>query len=238
MSDTALLRSAIEGALSLVDDTAAVLGICAACADVLPGDGAAVTVMSSDAQRQTIYASDEVVAAVERTQYSMGDGPSLRAFTQERPVLVDSLADPAEAARWPVLVGELSRLDVGSLFCFPLRFGTISVGVLTLYRRSPAGLASADLTFVFQCLELTTLGLLELRGEHTDEFLLGRWLAVDTLNRRQVHQATGMMMGRYGVSAEEAFARLRARAYADERDIELVALDIVERRLSLERDEQ
>lgn len=238
MSELAGLRSAILKALRSADDTAAVLGVCAACADVLPARGSAVTVMTSDVQRQTIYESDDVIGAVERAQYTLGEGPSLVAFTQGRPALVPDIDDPSVAARWPVLVGEVSALPIGSLFCFPLRFGAINVGVLTSYRRAPGVISAADLALVLNVLELTTVALLELRGKDSHEFLLGRWLAVDGLSRRQVHQATGMLMGQFGVSAEAAFARLRAHAFAQDRDVEDVASDIVERRLRVEPDFQ
>lgn len=236
MAELASLRAGIEKALRFRDDTTAVIGICAACAEVLPADGAAVTVMTSDVQRETIYASDDVIAAVERAQYSLGEGPSLLAFTRGRPALVPAVSERSTASRWPVLAGELAALPVGALFCFPMRFGVMSVGVLTFYRRSPGPLSAEDVALVLSVLDLTTLGLLELRGGSTDEFLLGRALAVDGLRRRQVHQATGVLMGQFGVSVEAAFARLRAHAFADGRDIEVVADDILIGRLRLEAD--
>jgi len=226
MPELASLRAGIERALRLSDDTAAVLGICAAGAEMLPADGAAVTVMTSDVQRETIYASDDVVAAVERAQYSLGEGPSLLAFTRGRPALVPDVSGGASSSRWPVLAGELAALPVGALFCFPMRFGAISVGVLAFYRRAAGSLSAEDLALVLSVLDLTTLALLELR-DGTEEFLLGRALAVDSLSRRQVHQATGVLMGQFGVSVEAAFARLRAHAFADGRDIEEVANDIL-----------
>lgn len=230
------LKDAIAAALRSRDDTEAVLGVCAACARELPADGTAVTVMTSDVQRQTIYASDDVIAAVERAQYSLGEGPSLVAFQQSRPALVPRTGNPAVLARWPVLMGEIAGLPVQALFCFPMRFGAIDIGVLACYRRVEGPLSDDEVACVLDALELTSLAMLELRGDGPDEFLLGRWLAVDALSRRKVHQATGMLMGRFDVSAESAFARLRAHAYADGRDIELVARDIVERRVRLEPD--
>jgi len=46
-----------------------------------------------------------------------------------------------------------------------------------------------------------------------------------------VHQATGMILVQLGVSAEIAFARLRAYAYAHDRRLGDVAREVVERRL-------
>ncbi len=237
MADDATLEAAITAALESVDDMRAVLGVCAACADWLPADGAAVTVMTSDVQRQTIYASDKVIAGFEQAQYALGEGPSLQAFTDGRPVLVPFMSDSSIAARWPVLVSEVAALPVGAVFCFPMSFGVIDVGVVAFYRRLAGRLSAAEVSMALRTLELTTLALLEIRGGDASEFLLGRWLAVDGLQRRQVHQATGMLMGQFGVPAEAAFARLRAHAFGTGRDIEQVAADIVERRIRLDVEE-
>lgn len=236
MTDLALLQAAIDEALHAADDAQAISGVCAACVERLPCDGAAVTVMASDIQRQTVYASDEVIATFERAQYALGEGPSLVAFTQRRPALVPFMDDPSTTARWPGLVSEVADLNVGSLFCFPMRFGVINVGVCALYRRRPGNLSTDDVSLTLNVLELTTLALLELRDGDESEHLLGRWLSGAGHSRRQVHQATGMLMGQLGVSAEVAFARLRATAFSQGRDIEQISKEIVNRRLRLDQD--
>ena len=47
----------------------------------------------------------------------------------------------------------------------------------------------------------------------------------------QVHQATGMVMVQLGVTIEQAFLLLRARAFSIDRPLNDVAVDVVERRL-------
>src|ERR1700739_2849436 len=68
----------------------------------------------------------------------------------------------------------------------------------------------------------------------------GSWLdgqAGDlALHRGEIDQATGMLTVQFGVSAGEAFARLRAYAYSQDRRLADVAGDIVARRLRLRRD--
>ncbi len=56
------------------------------------------------------------------------------------------------------------------------------------------------------------------------------------LHRAEVHQATGMITEQAGVSAAEALARLRAAAFAAERPIEDLALDVLARRYRFEPD--
>jgi AmiR/NasT family two-component response regulator len=56
------------------------------------------------------------------------------------------------------------------------------------------------------------------------------------VHRVEIDQATGMLTVQLGVTAAEAFARLRAYAYAEDRRLADVAGDIVARRLRLEPD--
>jgi hypothetical protein len=57
------------------------------------------------------------------------------------------------------------------------------------------------------------------------------------LHRAEIDQATGMLTVQLGVGAAEAFARLRAYAYSQDRRLADVAGDIVARRLRLHRDQ-
>jgi AmiR/NasT family two-component response regulator len=52
----------------------------------------------------------------------------------------------------------------------------------------------------------------------------------------EIDQATGMLTVQLGVTAAEAFARLRAYAYSQDRRLADVARDIVTRRLRLTPD--
>jgi len=56
------------------------------------------------------------------------------------------------------------------------------------------------------------------------------------VHRAEIDQATGMLTVQLGVPAGEAFARLRAYAYSQDRRLADVAGDIVARRLRLPRD--
>jgi ANTAR domain/GAF domain len=55
-------------------------------------------------------------------------------------------------------------------------------------------------------------------------------------DRAEVHQATGMILAQLGVSAEDAFVRLRAHAFATRRPLADVARDVVARRLVFAQD--
>ena len=56
------------------------------------------------------------------------------------------------------------------------------------------------------------------------------------LERVEIYQATGMIMGRLGVSSTDALLRLRAHAFANAMTTSEVAWEIVRRRLVLDVD--
>ena len=55
-------------------------------------------------------------------------------------------------------------------------------------------------------------------------------------SRAEIHQATGMVLAQLGVSAADAFARLRAHAFVEQRLLGDIARDVVARRLTFTND--
>lgn len=238
MVDLAALRAAI--AVAMVPDPAAADGagsvasaVCRVCSEALPVDGAAFTAMASDQARELLCASDAVIEQVQQSQFSLGEGPAMEAFNNGRPVCVPELTD-LERARWPVFAPSLQGLPIGSLFAFPVTVGAITLGVVDLYRQASGRLSGEDLAAVLQVVDLAAAALLALRASHLPGGA-GAWLD-GAASDRQVHQATGMLIGQLGVPAEEAFARLRGYAFSQDRQIGQVAADIVARRVSLDPD--
>jgi hypothetical protein len=212
----------------------AVLLVCRTFVANAPIDGAAFTQMTSDTARDPWVASDTTIAGIEAAQYSLGEGPTQDSYATRRPVLVPDLGAAWVAARWPMFVAEIAPLKVGSLFALPMQIGAITVGVCAVYRRGAGRLSEPDLRLVLGAMDEATLTLLALRaGSLHGSVEIAQ--PGETLPRG-VHQATGMLVVQLGVSAESAFARLRAHAYANERTIHEVAQEIVERRLRLEAD--
>lgn len=220
----------------MTGDGQSAAAVCVAFVALAPVDGAAFTVMTSDAARDTLCASDEVIAAVDELQFSLGEGPGLEAFLSRRPVLISDLRDTREAGRWPVFMAAAAELQVGGLFTFPMQLGVITIGVCAAYRRDPGPLAAAELASLLRAVDAATLTLLVLRGGEPDADL--ETYLIDGLDpgRQVVHQATGMLSVQLGVSAEDAFTRLRAHAFGNGRNISEVATDVVARNLRLDRD--
>jgi len=152
------------------------------------------------------------------------------------PVLAADLGDAEFSRRWPAFIPAARQLGAGAVFAFPLIVGAIRAGVLGLYRGAQGPLYGRKLGDVLILADLATVLLLD-GAEDGDGIAVdgqGRDLA---LHRAEIDQATGMLTVQLGVPAAEAFARLRAYAYARDRRLADVAGDIVARRLRLHRDQ-
>lgn len=226
------LREAIAAAVA---DRSGLAGsaVALACVAALPGDGAAITVMSGDQDRALLCSSDEVLVEVAKQEYTLGQGPSLEAFLSARPVLVPQLSDPSVARRWPVLAAQLALLPLGGLFTFPLHIGLTSVGVCSLYRRAGGEFSRHDLGFVHSALHLSTYALRAGRGDAAGPGIDAALAVRESTSRDTVHQATGMLIAQLGTCPDTAFARLRGHAYSTGQTLESIAEDIVNRRLRL-----
>ncbi len=152
------------------------------------------------------------------------------------PVLAADLADQEPGRRWPGFAASAGRLGAGAVFAFPLSIGAIRAGVIGLYRGTPGPLPHAGLGDALILADAATVLLLD-GSRHDGGGADGG--AVDgqspglAVHRAEIDQATGMLTIQLGVGMGEAFARLRAYAYAHDRRLADVAGDIVARRLRL-----
>lgn len=205
--------------------------VCAVCVSVVDVDAAALTLRGQSRTAQELLgASDEWAAELEQVQYTLGEGPAVSAFAEGEAVLVADLCE--EKQRWPAFAEAAQGLRAASAFCFPLRVGAIHLGTLDLYRHRAGTLSAPRLTDAVILADLATMTLIE----HTDraEQCVAEWTR-PAVSYQEVNMATGMLAAQLGISVEDAFARLRARAFAEGRSPVEVAKDVLERRISPDR---
>ena len=211
--------------------------VCAAAVAGMGVDGAGVTVMASATLRETLYATDRVAGELEEWQLTFGQGPCVDSFADGGPVLAVDLRSPDCLARWPAFTPAALDSGARAVFALPLQAGAIRLGVLDLYRGRSGALDRGDLADALVFADAAGMLLLDgAAGTPPDAAELA-WQRDDpTAHQAQVHQATGMVLAQLGSTAEAAFARLRAYAYAHDRRLGEVARDVVERRLRFEPD--
>jgi hypothetical protein len=214
--------------------------VSAAAVEALPVSGARVVTQSAAGASHVMGVTDEVSEQLAELQLTLGEGPEDDAFTSGSPVLVSDLDDGDAARRWPGFTPQARELKAAAIFALPLRIGAIRVGSLGLYRDTPGPLSTLEFGDALILAETATIVLLEI--QHPD----GQAAAAGTgpggqppdlaLHRAEIDQATGMVSEQLGVAVAEAFVRLRAYAYAQDRRLSDVARDIVARRLRLSPD--
>jgi transcriptional regulator with GAF, ATPase, and Fis domain len=198
--------------------------------ELLPVHGASISVLAG-ASQSTLGASDALAARLEQLQFELGEGPHWEALHSGEPVLVPDVRE--RRSSWPVFCATASELEVGAIFAYPLTLGAVVVGVVDLYRSSAGDLSPSDRATArsLAAVAASTAVRLAALAATEDQPQQGAW---SPELRRVVHQATGMVLVQLDVTATEAFARLRAHAFATGATLESVAQDVVARRLTLD----
>ena len=207
----------------------AVEHVCAAVISATGVDSAAVTVMLDATPRETIHASDQVAAELEELTLTLGEGPSADAFTGGAALVADLTTSDCLTS-WPVFAPAATQAGTRAVFALPLQVGAIRLGVMDLYRARPGDLDREQLADALVLADTACAVLLDAEqgdGSRPD----GQAPEQTGPQHPEVHQATGMIIARLGVTAAVALVRLRAYAYAQDRRLRDVAADVVARRL-------
>lgn len=232
-----------------------VLDVCTAAVAALPVGGAGLSAMSRTAASHPLCSTDEISGRLEELQLTLGEGPCVDAFARGSAVLAPDLLTDGLRARWTVFADAALEAGARAVFSLPLRTGAISPGVLDLYAGTPTVLDAEELADALAFADLATLLLLDTTIEETgttgttgttgkagktgapaDGPVPARCSEDLGAYRAEIDQASGMLTIQLGVGIEEAFARLRAHAYAHGCQLVDVAADVVARRLRFSPD--
>lgn len=208
--------------------------LCAAAAQALSASGAAVAVLAEDGVRGVTVATDPTSERIEEVQFVLGEGPGIDALAGRRPVLVPDLVGE-KMDRWPVYTAAAGDLGVRAVFVFPLQVGAARLGVLHVFRARHGQLSPSELRHALMFAEVALTTLLD-GQEIAPPGAAADGLAGAVEHRAELFQAQGMVMVQLGVSLADALARMRAHAYAQNRQLGEVAADVVARRLRFDPD--
>ncbi|WP_210573803.1 GAF and ANTAR domain-containing protein [Streptomyces sp. GESEQ-4] len=217
--------------------------LCAVAVRLVDVTGATVSLHGGGMPVQ-LCASDELAERLTEIQATLGEGPCLSAAQDGAAVFAEDLAGEEGARRWPVFAMEATAVGIRAAYAVPLGGeddgagpeGLECLGTLDLYRREPGALDARDLRTARLVAGVMTVALMALPREEDGALDPGRWLSGLATEHDEIYQATGMIMAQLGVGADEAMARLRGRAFAQERTAVDVARDVVAQRVRFERD--
>ncbi len=217
-----------------------VADVCAVAVSCAQATGGWVTAASRGGPDFVMCVTDPVSEQLAELQLTLGEGPCHDVLASAAPVLAGDLGDGLAGRRWPAFTPEAGQLGAAAVFAFPLVIGAIRAGTMGLHRSSPGPLTRSQLGDSLLMSDAATMLLLDGAGRDGDGTPGGARLDGQApglaAHRAEVDQATGMLTVQLGVTAAEAFARLRAYAYAQDRRLADVAGDVVARRLRLHPD--
>lgn len=204
--------------------------LCETAALRLPVTGVAVAIRGGFVASEPLCVTDSLSRRLEELQLTIGEGPTLEVLAGARAILIEDLDTPVYLARWPLFAPHAVDIGARAMFVLPLRIGAVRGGVLALYVDRPGRLSAKDLSEAWVFAELA----LELLFDEWHGIAIhdGQPLSSGYFETRpEVHQATGMISVQLGISVGDAFIRLRARAFAENRSLSELATDVVARRI-------
>ncbi len=202
--------------------------LCQAAVARLSVSAVAVSVRSGRVVSEVLCAIGPLSRELEELQLTVGEGPSLTVLAGGPSVLVSELDCAEQQARWPLFAPVAVQAGARALFALPLRIGVIRVGVFVLSSDRPGQLQAEELVEAWVFAEFARrLVLDEQAGIDSPAGYPVDWLSD---SRPEIHQATGMISVQLGVGISEAFSRLRARAFTQQRQLSELAADVVARR--------
>lgn len=196
--------------------------------DSLPIDGASISTLGAPFDTETVSASDPVAAELSELQIDVAQGPGWDAHFTQNPVCVPDL-DEVPAGRWPLYLSGISASLMHAVYSFPLSIGGLRIGAVDLYSESVATFADSTIIEASALADAAATGVLRysLLHRHDVESEDGPH------SRREVHQATGIVIAQMQVGADDALLLIRAHAFASGRSVRETAADITSRRISL-----
>ncbi|MET4705642.1 GAF and ANTAR domain-containing protein [Frigoribacterium sp. UYMn621] len=203
--------------------------LCRPFVDLLPVSGVAISVIGTLARRMTVCSSDTVAAQLEGLQFDLGEGPQWEVMKTGHPVLSPDLS-LQRTSNWPVFGAAAAGLGVAAIFAFPIAVGAVTVGVVDLYRTTPGVLDGLMVSLARSLADQVATPAVKAAISSAEQDHAPESAGAPTM-RREVHQATGMIIAQLQISAPAAFSLLRGHAFASGRSVEDVAADVVARLL-------
>ena len=181
---------------------------------------AGISLVHRSRRIDTPAASSEVVNRVDALQYQHKQGPCLDAIQDNEVVHSRDIADDA---RWPSWGEQTAQeTEIRSMMCFQLFTHEDTIGALNLYSRRPAAFDAHDRDHGLAVAAHAAIAVTAAQQIENLE------LAMD--GRTVIGQAQGILMERFDLVPEHAFAALTRYSSTSNRKLRDVASDIVQTR--------
>jgi hypothetical protein len=191
---------------------------------VVGADGAGLTLAHEDHQPRWVATTDAAMELLEQIQQDLAEGPCLVAYAENRVVAV---VDLCTARRWDRVAAVVDQLHVHAVLSVPVRLDSQPVGTLDVYATRPQAWSAEEVmalgAFATLTAELVHTGV-ELASRDAEVAQLRQALT----SRIWVEQAKGVLAATQGVTPDEGFQQLRARARSSSRKLADLAQEVVQ----------
>jgi GAF domain-containing protein len=157
---------------------------------------------------ETAAATDEIIRQADKLQTELGEGPCLQAIWDDETFVVN---DTAADSRWPTFGPRAAELGLHSILSVRLRSGEHTIGAINFYCSNVREFDRDDVAMAQIFAQHASIALANAKREE------GLRVAIDS--RHLIGQAQGILMERFGLTADKAFAVLRR--YSQDKNIKL-----------------
>lgn len=178
--------------------------------------GVVLAVRSGRAQIAAV--TDPLIETMYRLQIDTGAGPMLAALSGAATI---SVPDVTLEARWPIR-HQVAGLDVCSELHVPMRAGHKTVGVLSLFNHVPHAFTTDDEAIAHILARHASVAISSARNKES--------LVQAVAARELVGQAMGILMERFDLDADRAFAILKRYSQDNNRKLRDVAQELIDTR--------
>lgn len=159
-------------------------------------DDAGLSLLRARGRIETIGPTSALVAYADELQHDLEEGPCVEAVHEGEIDVPDLDAEE----RWPRWRAAMSGEGVRSMFCVQLELGDRDIGALNLYAMRPDAFSEDDKVAARHLAGHAVVAIADVREQDS----LRRALA----SRTVIGQAEGLLMERFGLDADGAFAVL------------------------------
>jgi GAF domain-containing protein len=186
---------------------------------LVPADHAGITLHQPHGQYASVGASDPLAQRADQLQYELNEGPGAQLSQQVSTLLS---AEVARDPRWPRWGAAVAELGLTSVLSAQLRDRGRRLGVLNLYGERPRQFSGEDVTSAALLATHTAVALAAAIEEEQLRTVLR--------TRTEIGQAQGVLMERFGIRAEQAFAVLRRYSQTSNTKLAEIAAHLVRTR--------
>jgi GAF domain-containing protein len=181
-------------------------------------DYAGVTFLHAKSRVETVAATHPLIEQLDELEVD-GGRPDLTALSDHRSIVV---ADTQAEDRWPEWAAAVSEAGIRSLLIVRLSTTASTLGTLNLYANQPHQFSTDDQQVAHVLARHAAVAIGTARKEQD------LWQAVDA--RKRIGQAQGILIERYDLTPDKAFAVLLR--YSQDKNLKLraVADQLVEHR--------